>query len=230
MNVERGFRRLMIVVSGLILALGLLAVVTGGLRVEGVAVIAGVLIGFLWATFFTVRWVVRGFLPASAPAAATLRSKPKSAEGGFPPARIVGGLMAGLVFGSLALGAVLVAVGVVAAVVAILHDPGKTWDTIRTEIPWNEIPGVVWLRQTVGDRAAAMIGFGLAILIALGAIFEGWDQCVLWRRSRDLRRLQEHSAACQACQQLADANPDDFAEEDKYCPVGKRLNRKYMRT
>jgi hypothetical protein len=51
----------MIVVSGLILALGIWAVVAGAdIGVVGAPV--GVMIGLLWATYFTLRWVARGFL------------------------------------------------------------------------------------------------------------------------------------------------------------------------
>jgi hypothetical protein len=59
----------MIVVTGLILASGMLAVVAG----ERLSTVVAVVIGVLWATFFTLRWVARGFLP-----------EPESAEGRSP--------------------------------------------------------------------------------------------------------------------------------------------------
>jgi hypothetical protein len=189
MNIERGIRRLMIVVSGLILALGMWAVVAGE-RIGVVVAVVGVVIGLLWATFFTLRWVARGFLrePESAGTHPQINWNPVRAWA-------VGGLA-----------------------LALLALIGWHWHAIVDG--FLAYPGVIWLRQTVGDRGAAMLGIGLAALAALGLVSEWWDEHSRRRQSRAQQRLNEHYAACQACQQL----PDD----DEYCPVGQRLYREWM--
>jgi len=229
MNIERGIRRLVIVVSGLILAVGMFAVVAGGGDIGLATVIVGVLLGLLWGTFFTLRWVARGFRadpnpPARSPQT-TRKAAPGGLGGGLLLGRMMGTFMAWLLFSLMGLGLVFL---VVAGLWTILAAPQESSNAFVTQL--LAYPPVIWLRQPVGDRGAIMIGLGLAALLALGLVSECWDAYVRWRQSQALRRLKEHSAACQACQQLADANPDDFAEEDKYCPVGEGLNRKYMRT
>jgi hypothetical protein len=50
------------------LALGILAVMTfPDTRVGGAAAFVGVVIGLLWAAFFTSRWIIRGFLHERVP-------------------------------------------------------------------------------------------------------------------------------------------------------------------
>jgi hypothetical protein len=171
-----GIRWLMILVSGLILALGMWAVVAGeDIRMVGVAV--GVTVGLLWATFFTLRWVARGFLRD-------------------PGAWAIGGL-----------------------ILTLLVLIGWHWQALADD--FLTYPVVKWLRDTLGDRGAAMLGIGLAALPALDLMSEWWDRHSFRRHRRAERRLKQHYAACQACQQLPD---------DEYCPVGQRLHRRWIRT
>jgi hypothetical protein len=114
----------------------------------------------------------------------------------------------------------------------LLQEPAVTWHTVVADFLASSM--VLWLRQTVGDRVAAWIGLAFATMVALSLAFELWAWWVLRWRSlarRRSRRLSNHWIACQACQQLANAAPDDFSDddEDKYCPAGQRLHRAWVR-
>ena len=63
-NIERGFRRLFVVVSIAVLAVGVIFGITWAeWRVIG---IAGVLVALLWIGFYAVRWVAKGFTSGGA--------------------------------------------------------------------------------------------------------------------------------------------------------------------
>ena len=95
MNIERGIRRLVIVVSGLILAVGVFAVVAGGGGIGLAAVIVGALLGLLWGTFSTLRWVAGGFLADPNPPMRSPQTTRKAAPGGLG-----GGLLLGRFIGT----------------------------------------------------------------------------------------------------------------------------------
>jgi ABC-type Fe3+ transport system permease subunit len=62
MNLERGFRRLVVVLSGVVLALGIFMDFGSPKAYElHFTWIAVVLVALLWMGFYAVRWVVRGF-------------------------------------------------------------------------------------------------------------------------------------------------------------------------
>ena len=72
MNLERGFRRLTWVVSLLfsvpLVGFGLLSIATSNTGDGPILVFLGIIAVVLsWATFFTVRWIVRGFQEAKTP-------------------------------------------------------------------------------------------------------------------------------------------------------------------
>jgi len=66
-NVERGIRRLVLVLSALILAVGLAGLAVEAETIAFVVVAAGTLFTGFWITFCAFRWVVRGFLTAPEP-------------------------------------------------------------------------------------------------------------------------------------------------------------------
>jgi len=88
-------------------------------------------------------------------------------------------------------------------------------------------PLAVWIRQTVGDRAAAAIGFVLAALGVLLVVSELRRVRVMRRQRRAYRRLTEHCNSCPACKQLMDPEADDGGD---YCPVGRQLEADWERT
>lgn len=68
----------------------------------------------------------------------------------------------------------------------------------------RDFPPAIWIRQTVGDTAAAAIGFVLAALGALLLASELRRVYLMRRQRRAYRRLTEHCNSCQTCQQLMD--------------------------
>ena len=65
MTLERGFRRLVVIVSITVLAVGVaLGLVVGSLLTF--IGVAGALVVLLWLIFYAVRWVVAGFTSGGA--------------------------------------------------------------------------------------------------------------------------------------------------------------------
>jgi hypothetical protein len=129
MNIERGIRRLVIVVSGLILAVGMFAVVAGG-DIGLATVIVGVLLGLLWGTFFTLRWVARGFRADPNPPARRPQITADGPGGGLLLGRAMGTFMAWLLFALMGVGLVFL---VVAVLLVILTTPKETWADFVTQ-------------------------------------------------------------------------------------------------
>jgi hypothetical protein len=62
MNLERGFRRLVVALSFAVVGLGIATDILMGLWPQFTRG-AGVLFALLWVGFYAVRWVARGFTP-----------------------------------------------------------------------------------------------------------------------------------------------------------------------
>jgi len=216
MNIERGIKRLLIVVSGLLIALGaLLGVMLEAVAVVGVALVA---IGVIWAAFFALRWVARGFMREP-------ENMVKRQPIGWKAVKdwsVIGIVVSALAY---LIGALLWALW------EGLREPAVTWNALLATpaAMWNGFlatRAVIWLRHTAGDRGAALIGFGLAALVAFGLVSEWRDERLRRRQSRAYQRLTEHYAACQACQQQS----DDEDGRDGYCPVGQQLHTDWERS
>jgi hypothetical protein len=214
-NVERGVRRLLIVITGLVLTLPLLAVLMGGDVGSAIAFAAGV-IAILWVAFYTLRWIARGFMQDSEPQVRR------------PPVRwktVKNWLVIGIAGAALAwLGVVLLA-----ALWDFLQHPVATWHAVVSGFSDGLVR--IWRRlaQVVGNTAATTIVVAFVALATLGLVSEWWDALTARRQRRAYRRLTEHYANCGTCQQPGH-DDDDLDGPDGYCPIGRQLYAEWSRS
>jgi hypothetical protein len=235
MDVERGFRRLMIVISVFVLALGVWALVEGS-EFGTVAAVVGVVLGGLWAAFFALRWIGRGFLGEPERAVRRPRIGWKAVKD-WSVIGIIGAMVvyvAGVLLWGLWEGLQQLAVTwptVLAALWEGLRHPTVPWHAVITGLLASRL--VTWLRLTFGDRGAIMVGLGLAALVAFTLVSECQGWWIARRQRRAHQRLKAHYAACSACPQLAAADTaDDGLDDDPqqdYCPAGQRLYAEWDR-